>query len=176
MNYATLKPHDTANGDGIRVSLFVSGCTHHCKECFNPETWDFKYGKPFTKEVEDEIINLLKRDYIQGLSLLGGEPMEIVNQRTLVNLLRRVKAECPDKNIWCYSGYTLDKDLISNGKAHCEVTNEILSYLDVLVDGEFVVALKNLKLKFRGSENQRLIDMKKTFINNQVNNIVLLEE
>ena len=176
MNYATIKPHDTANGYGIRVSLFVSGCTHHCKECFNPETWDFKYGKPFTTETEDEIIKLLNRDYIQGLSLLGGEPMEIVNQRTLVHLLQRVKNECPNKNIWCYSGYTLDKDLIPGGKAYCEVTNEILSYLDVLVDGEFVVALKNLKLKFRGSSNQRLIDMKKTFINNKVNQIVLLEE
>lgn len=163
MNYANIKPHDTANGYGIRVSLFVSGCSHHCKGCFNPETWDFRYGKPYTKETEDEIINLLKRDYIKGLSLLGGEPMEKVNQIEIVNLLRRVKKEMPEKTVWCYSGYTLDKDIIpKDGKVHIDVTDEILSYLDVLVDGEFILELKNLRLKFRGSSNQRLIDVKRT--------------
>ena len=163
MNYANIKPHDTANGEGIRVSLFVSGCTHHCKGCFNEETWDFRYGKPYTKETEDEIIKLLKREYIKGLSLLGGEPMEKVNQIEIINLLRRVKKEMPEKDIWCYSGYTLDKDILpKDGKVHIDVTDEIVSYLDVLVDGEFVLELKDLKLKFRGSSNQRLIDVKKT--------------
>lgn len=163
MNYANIKPHDTANGYGIRVSLFVSGCTHHCKECFNPETWDFRYGKPYTQETEDEIISLLKKDYIRGLSLLGGEPMEKVNQVEIVKLLRRVKKELPEKDVWCYSGYTLDKDILpKEGKVHIDVTDEIVSYLDVLVDGEFVVELKDLRLKFRGSKNQRLIDVKNT--------------
>ena len=174
MNYATVKDHDTANGYGIRVSLFVSGCTHHCKECFNEEAWDFNYGEPYTQDVEDKIIEYLKRDYIRGLTLLGGEPMEKVNQRGLINLLRRVKKEVPNKDIWCYSGYTFDVDILpTNGKVHIEVTDEILSYLDVLVDGEFVVALKNLRLKFRGSSNQRLIDVKKSLKQNKV---VLLEE
>ncbi len=162
MNYATVKEHDTANGYGVRVSLFVSGCTHHCKGCFNAVAWDFNYGQPYTKDVEDKIIRLLDRDYIRGLSLLGGEPMELVNQPDIARLLRRVRKELPNKDIWCYSGYTLDKDLIEGGVAHGEYTDEILSYLNVLVDGEFVEELKDLKLKFRGSANQRLIDVPAT--------------
>lgn len=163
MKYGVIKEHDTANGFGIRVSLFVSGCTHHCKGCFNPETWNFNYGQDYTKETEDKIIKLLNRDYIRGLSLLGGEPMEKVNQIEIINLLRRVRKELPDKDVWCYSGYTLDKDLLpKDGKVHIDVTEEILSYLDVLVDGEFVEPLKDLRLRFRGSSNQRVIDVQKT--------------
>ena len=168
MNYATIKEHDTANGIGVRVSLFVSGCTHHCKECFNAEAWDFNYGKPYTKTEEDEIIRLLNRDYIHGLSLLGGEPMEPANQREIVKLLRRVKQECPNKDVWCYSGYTFDTDLAAGGKAHIECTDEILSYIDVLVDGEFVLELKNLNLAFRGSSNQRIIDVPASLKSNSV--------
>ena len=171
MNYANIKKYDIANGIGVRVSLFVSGCTHHCKNCFNQETWDFLYGKEFTKEVEDEIIAALKPSHIRGLTLLGGEPFEPRNQRGLINFLRRVKEELPDKDIWAYSGYLLDTELLT-GRARCEVTDEMLSYLDVLVDGEFVERLKDITLKFRGSSNQRLIDMKKTLASNE---IVLLE-
>ncbi len=171
MNYANIKKYDIANGIGVRVSLFVSGCTHHCKNCFNQETWDFLYGKEFTKEVEDEIIAALKPSHIRGLTLLGGEPFEPRNQRGLINFLRRVKEELPEKDIWAYSGYLLDTELLT-GRARCEVTDEMLSYLDVLVDGEFVERLKDITLKFRGSSNQRLIDMKKTLASNE---IVLLE-
>lgn len=167
MNYANIKKYDIANGIGVRVSLFVSGCTHHCKNCFNQETWDFLYGKEFTKEVEDEIINALKPGHIKGLTLLGGEPFEPRNQRGLINFLRRVKEELPNKDIWAYSGYTLDTDLLT-GRARCEVTDEMLSYLDVLVDGEFIERLKDITLKFRGSSNQRLIDMKKTLAQKEI--------
>lgn len=168
MNYATIKEHDTANGTGVRVSLFVSGCTHHCKECFNPEAWDFAYGQKYTKEVEDEIIRLLGRNYIKGLSLLGGEPFEPANQKELVKLVKRAKQEYPNKTIWAYSGYTFDSDLAEGGKAHTDVTNEMLSCIDVLVDGEFVVALKDLKLHFRGSSNQRIIDVQSSLKQNKV--------
>lgn len=173
MNYATIKPHDTADGYGVRVSLFVSGCTHHCKGCFNSVAWDFNYGNLYTKDTEDEIIELLKRDYIRGLSLLGGEPMEPQNQEVLVNLIRRVKQELPNKDIWCYSGYTFDRDLVSGGRAHTQYTDEILRDIDVLVDGRFVEELKNLRLKFRGSSNQRVIDVKNSLLNNE---IVLMEQ
>jgi len=125
MNYATIKPHDTADGYGVRVSLFVSGCTHHCKGCFNSVAWDFNYGNLYTKDTEDQIIELLNRDYIRGLSLLGGEPMEPQNQAVIVNLIRRVKKELPTKDIWCYSGYTFDRDLVAGGRAHTEFTDEI---------------------------------------------------
>ncbi len=168
MYYGAIKSHDIANGLGVRVTLFVSGCTHHCKGCFNAETWNFNYGNPYTKETEAQIITLLKKDFIKGLTLLGGEPMEPQNQEEIVKLLRRVKKECPNKDIWCYSGYTFDKDLIKGGKAHTNNTDEIISYLDVLVDGEFVLELKNLSLKFRGSSNQRIIDVKKSLKENQV--------
>ncbi|MBE6852026.1 MAG: anaerobic ribonucleoside-triphosphate reductase activating protein [Ruminococcus sp.] len=161
MNYAKLKPYDIANGTGVRVSLFVSGCTHHCKGCFNPETWDFDYGEEFGKKCEDEIIKLLLPDYIRGLSLLGGEPMEPSNQKALLPFIRRLKKRFPHKDIWCYTGYTLETELLS-GRARCGETEELLSYIDVLVDGEYIENQKNLRLAFRGSENQRLIDMKKT--------------
>lgn len=162
MNYADIKQYDVANGTGVRVSLFVSGCTHHCKECFNKEAWDFNYGKPFTdKEIED-IIQYLKPGYIAGLSLLGGEPFEPANQEGLLPLLREVKSTYPEKNIWCYSGYLFDKDILEHMCKEFAITRELLSYIDILVDGEFVVAQKNLKVNFRGSDNQRIIDVKKS--------------
>ncbi|MCI5938168.1 MAG: anaerobic ribonucleoside-triphosphate reductase activating protein [Eubacterium sp.] len=162
MNYADIKQYDVANGTGVRVSLFVSGCTHHCKECFNKEAWDFNYGKPFTdKEIED-IIQYLKPGYIAGLSLLGGEPFEPANQEGLLPLLREVKSTYPEKNIWCYSGYLFDKDILEHMCKESAITRELLSYIDILVDGEFVVAQKNLKVNFRGSDNQRIIDVKKS--------------
>ena len=162
MNYGEIKKCDIANGEGVRVTLFVSGCTHHCKSCFNAETWDFNFGKPFSGEVEDEIIEALKPGYIVGLTLLGGEPMEPVNQTALLPFIERVKKECPDKNIWCYTGYTFDEDLSEGGKAYCEATAPLLSMIDVLVDGEFVEELKDIRLSFRGSSNQRIIDVKKS--------------
>lgn len=169
MNYANIKNTDIANGEGVRVSLFVSGCTHHCKNCFNKEAWDFNYGKPFTKEVEDYLISLLKPSYIKGLTLLGGEPMEPQNQKALLPFIKRLKNEFGNsKNIWCYTGYIYDKDLVQNGRAFCEHTVELLSYIDVLVDGPFVESLKNISLKFRGSSNQRIIDVKKSLKENQV--------
>lgn len=162
MNYATIKDHDTANGVGIRVSLFVSGCSHHCKGCFNSETWDFCYGEKYTKEVQDKIIEACKHSYIQGLSLLGGEPFEKANQKDVCELAERFKKEFPNKDIWCYSGYTYDVDMVPNGKVWTQWTDRLLSQIDYLVDGEFVESLKNLKLKFRGSSNQRIIDVKKS--------------
>lgn len=162
MNYGTIKPTDIANGEGVRVSLFVSGCTHHCPGCFNYVTWDFNYGEPFTEETEDEILNLLSRNYIDGLSLLGGEPMEPCNQRCLVNLVNRFKERYPNKNLWIYTGYTYDVDLVPGGKAYCEVTDMILDQCDVMVDGEFVESLKDISLKFRGSSNQRILNIRET--------------
>lgn len=170
MNYASIKKTDIANGVGVRVSLFVSGCTHHCKECFNPETWNFHYGNPFTEEVQEELLQALSPSHIKGLTLLGGEPMEPVNQRALVPFLRKVKERLPNKSIWCYTGYTLESDLLGIcadedgrvGRARCEVTEEFLNMLDILVDGEFKIALKDIRLKFRGSSNQRILDMKET--------------
>ena len=162
MNYCEIKKCDIANGLGVRVSLFVSGCTHHCKGCFNPMTWDFSYGKKFTEETENEIIRLLSAPFINGLTLLGGEPMEPDNQRGLINLVKKVKELYPQKNIWCYTGYTLEKDLQGSGKAVCEVTQQMLSLIDVLVDGEFILEKKNISLIFRGSENQRIINLPQT--------------
>ena len=156
MNYATIKNCDIANGPGVRVSLFVSGCTHRCPGCFNEEAWDFCYGQPFTQETIDYILNLLKPDYIQGLTLLGGEPFEPQNQGAVVELLRQVKKAYPKKSIWAFSGYLFEKDILSGRIGD---TSEYLSYLDVLVDGPFIQAKKNLSLRFRGSENQRLIDV-----------------
>ena len=161
MNYANIKTYSIENGTGVRVSLFVSGCTHHCKDCFNAEAWDFEYGKPFTKETEDEVIEDLRPDYMAGITLLGGEPMEPVNQRGLISLIRRIREELPQKTIWIYSGYVYE-DFQDGGRAHCEVTDEILSLCDILVDGPFVEEKKNISLRFRGSENQRIIDLKKT--------------
>ena len=163
MNYATIKYYDIANGPGIRFSLFVSGCTHHCRGCFNPDTWSFHYGKPLTKETEDYIIRQLGQDCYQGMTLLGGEPMEPQNQRALVPFLHRVREIYPEKDIWCYSGSTLETDMLKDGgRNRCEVTDEFLSLLDVLVDGAFVDELKDISLRFRGSSNQRIIDMNKT--------------
>ena len=159
MNYGTIKSVDIANGDGVRVSLFVSGCTHHCPGCFNPETWDFGYGIPFDDAAEAHILQLLNRSYINGLSLLGGEPFEPVNQRALLPLIRRVRLELPKKDIWAYTGYIYERDLRPGGRAFCEVTDELLDALAVLVDGPFIESRKDISLKFRGSDNQRLIDM-----------------
>jgi len=162
MHYGEIKKFDIANGRGVRVSLFVSGCTHCCKGCFNPQTWDFSFGTEFTDETEMDIIEALSPDYIDGLTLLGGEPMEPDNQRRLLPLLKIVRELYPHKDIWCYTGYTLETDLLSRSRARCEVTDEVLSYIDVLVDGEFVEELKNISLRFRGSSNQRIIDLQKT--------------
>ena len=162
MNYGTIKNYDIANGTGVRVSLFVSGCRHHCKGCFNSETWDFNYGNPYTKEVEAEILEALKPAYIQGFSLLGGEPFEPENQRALLPFLKKVRERFPKKNIWCYTGYLFDKELLGESRARCECTDEMLSLIDVLVDGEFVQELYSVALAFRGSENQRIIDVKKS--------------
>ena len=159
MNYANIKEYDIADGPGVRVSLFVSGCRHHCKGCFNEETWDFQFGNPYTKEVEDKIISLLDSAYIQGFTLLGGEPFEPENQEGLIAFMRRVKTEYPDKDVWAYTGYLLDEDLMEGGKNYTPYTDELLSYIDVLVDGPFVLELKSLMLKFKGSANQRVIDM-----------------
>ena len=160
MNYGSIKKTDIANGIGVRVSLFVSGCTHHCKECFNPQTWDFDYGDPYTDDTMKEVLAALKPEYINGLSLLGGEPMEPDNQRALLPLIRAVHNTYPEKDIWIYSGYTFDTDLAEGGKAHCEATDEILSMTDIMVDGEFMIEKKNISLRFRGSENQRIIRAK----------------
>ncbi len=159
MNYATIKNCDIANGPGVRVSLFVSGCTHRCKGCFNEVAWDFSYGEPFTQETIDTILGMLKPDYIQGLTLLGGEPFEPQNQSAIVELLRQIKKHCPDKSIWAFSGYLFDTDILAKRLGPWEITEEYLSYIDVLVDGPFIEAKKNLSLRFRGSENQRLIDV-----------------
>ena len=153
---------DCANGTGLRVSVFVSGCTNHCKGCFQPQTWDFEYGQPYTKETEDFIINELGKSYYDGLTVLGGEPFEISNQPEVANLIRRVKKELPEKNIWIYTGFTYDKDLVPGGCRYIGCTDEILDSIDVLVDGRFVEELRNISLSFRGSENQRIIDMKQT--------------
>ena len=159
MNYAEIKKCDVANGPGVRVSLFVSGCTHHCKECFNPETWNFNYGQLFTEDTEAKILKFMEPDYIKGLTLLGGEPLEYCNQQGLLPLLRKVKKLYPAKSIWCFTGYDFEKDVTGRMVDEWEETKELLSYINVLVDGEFVQALKDLGLRFRGSGNQRIIDL-----------------
>lgn len=168
MNYGEIKKYDIANGEGVRVSLFVSGCTHHCKGCFNYETWDFTFGKPFTKDTENEILTALDHSYINGLSLLGGEPFEPQNQKALLPFLQEVRARFPEKNIWCYTGYTLDEDLLQDSKARCEYTDDMLKLIDVIVDGEFKEDLKDISLAFRGSANQRIIDVKATLSQGKV--------
>lgn len=162
MNYGEIKNCDIANGIGVRISLFVSGCTNHCEDCFQPETWDFGYGKEFTEETEQKIIDMLSPSYICGLTVLGGEPFEPSNQRCLVSFLRKVRETYPDKSIWCFTGFTLEQLEEEGTHCHCEVTEEMLSLIDVLVDGRFDKNLKNISLRFRGSENQRLIDLKST--------------
>lgn len=161
MNYATIKKHDVANGPGVRVSLFVSGCTHHCKGCFNKETWDFKFGQPFTTSIIYDILEAVKPGYIKGLSLLGGEPFEYANQMALLPLVRAFKEKYPTKDLWCYSGYTFDSDMKEMIDKWPE-TSELLSYIDVLVDGEFVEEEKDLSLRFRGSRNQRIIKVQES--------------
>ena len=173
MNYCGIKKCDIANGWGVRVSLFVSGCTHHCKGCFQPETWDFDYGDAFTEETEKELLDALAPGYIHGITLLGGEPFEPENQRVLVGFIRKVKEMYPQKNIWCYTGYLLDEELLKPSRARCEVTDEMLSYIDVLVDGEFQLEKKNISLQFCGSENQRIIDVKASL---KENTIILWED
>ena len=168
MNYANIKNCDVANGEGVRVTLFVSGCTNRCEHCFQPETWDFNFGEPFTKEIEDKILDMLKPVYINGLTLLGGEPFEPQNQRALLPLVKRVREAYPDKNIWAFSGFTYDELMRDGSHPRCEVTDELLSLVDVLVDGRYVHAKRNLSLKFRGSSNQRVIDLKKTKENGAV--------
>lgn len=159
MNYATIKEIDIANGTGVRVSLFVSGCTHHCKGCFNEIAWDFDYGKEFTQDTIDYIIDHLKPNYIKGLTLLGGEPMDPKNQKDILILLRQVNTKLPDKDIWCYTGY-LYEDLLDKGRANTPYTDEILEYINILVDGPFIQEQKDITLKFRGSTNQRIIYLK----------------
>ena len=158
MNYASIKPWDIANGPGVRVSLFVSGCTHHCKDCFNPETWDFDYGEPFDEAVEEHILELVGKPYIRGITYLGGEPFDPRNQPALLRLTQRLRAAYPDKTVWSFTGYVYGKNL----PQVAGVTQELLALLDVLVDGPFIAEKKNLTLRFRGSENQRLIDMPQT--------------
>mgnify|MGYP005969857487 CR=1 FL=1 len=172
MNYATIKPVDIANGPGVRVSLFVSGCRHHCKGCFNAETWDFRYGQLYTEETEKEILAALEPGYIQGFTLLGGEPFEPENQESLIHLCNRVRNELPDKDIWCFSGFTYE-EITGNSRANTKNTKELLSLIDVLVDGRFVEDKKDISLKFRGSSNQRIINIKKTMAEGKV---VLWEE
>lgn len=159
MNYATIKPRDIANGPGVRVSLFVSGCTHRCPGCFNSEAWDFDFGQPFDQAVIDRILEDLSPSFVKGLTLLGGEPFEPQNQPAILELLRQVKAKYPEKSIWAFSGYLFDRDILSGRLGDPAVTREYLSYLDVLVDGPFIQAQKNLTLRFRGSANQRIIDV-----------------
>lgn len=162
MNYATIKPVDIANGEGVRVSLFVSGCRHHCKNCFNPETWNFAYGNVFDNNISCEILEKLSPEYISGLTILGGEPFEPENQPQLLELAKKVKQTYQNKTIWCYTGFLMDKELLGDSRAKTNYTKELLNQIDVLVDGRFVEEKKDISLKFRGSSNQRIIDVKKS--------------
>ncbi len=173
MNFATIKTHDVANGPGVRVSLFVSGCTHRCPGCFNAEAWSFDYGQAFDKEAEEHILEALAPSYIKGFSLLGGEPFEEQNRAVLAPLLERIRATYPEKTIWCYSGYTYDRDLLAHRVGDADTTDRMLACIDVLVDGRFVEAQKSARLRFRGSANQRIIDLRASEAAGQ---IVLREE
>ena len=168
MYYGEIKNCDIANGEGVRVTLFVSGCTNHCKGCFQPQTWDFTSGRPCTAGPEDELLSLLSPGYSNGLTVLGGEPFEPENQRALVPFLRRVRQAYPDKTIWCYTGYDFEQDLLTGRVGDWSVTQEFLSYLNVLVDGPFILKEKDITLRFRGSRNQRVIDVPKSLITDQV--------
>ncbi len=168
MNYAKIKECDVANGPGVRVSVFVSGCNHHCKGCFNQEAWDFNYGKEFNQETIDQVLKDLDHDYIEGLSLLGGEPLEYNNQKGLLPLVRQVKEKFPNKSIWCYTGFDFEKDVMGKMYNTWDETKELISDIDVIVDGKFQEEKKNLSLRFRGSENQRLIDVPKSVKENKV--------
>ena len=169
MHYGELKKCDIANGIGVRVTLFVSGCTNHCPDCFQPQTWDFDYGKPFTDETKAAIFAELDKPFINGLTVLGGEPFEPRNQRELLPLLREVREKYPDKTIWCFTGFRLDDELLRDGSyPRCEATDGMLACINVLVDGRFVKELKDISLQFRGSRNQRVIDMDRTRETGQV--------
>ena len=168
MNYADIKKIDVANGKGVRVSLFVSGCNHHCKGCFNQCAWDFNYGKKFTEKEEQQIIDYMNHDYISGLSLLGGEPLEPKNQEGLLPLVKKVKEKFPDKNIWCYTGFDFEKDVVGKMAKNNETTRELLKYIDIIVDGKFEEDKKDLKLQFRGSSNQKIVDVKKSLQTGQI--------
>lgn len=171
MNYAGIKYCDIANGTGCRTVLFVSGCRNACKGCFQPQTWDFGYGEPFDEKVQEEVLKSLEPDYITGITVLGGEPFEPENQKELVPFMRKVVARYPNKNVWAFTGYIYDKDLVAGGRRHTEDTDELLSMIDVLVDGPFVEELKDITLKFRGSSNQRILDLKETI---RTGNIITL--
>ena len=162
MNYADIKRIDVANGEGVRVSLFVSGCNHHCKGCFNQCAWDFNYGKKFTEAEINKILDYLNHDYIRGLSLLGGEPLEPINQEGLLPLIKRVKEKYPDKDIWCYTGFDFENDILNKMAKESETSKELVQYLDVVVDGKFEEDKKDLRLRFRGSSNQRIINVHET--------------
>jgi len=168
MHYGEIKNCDIANGEGVRVSLFVSGCTNHCENCFQPQTWDFCYGNPFTAETEEYLLSLLAPDYINGLTLLGGEPFEPENQRALLPFLRRVREQFPKKTIWAFSGFTLEEMRREGSYVRCEVTDDLLALVDVLVDGRFVQALYDISLRFRGSSNQRIIDIPATLARGEI--------
>lgn len=169
MHYGAIKNCDIANGIGVRVTLFVSGCTNYCEGCFNPDTWDFNYGELYTSETEAEILKLMEPDYIRGFTVLGGEPMEPENQREIVPLLKAIREKFPKKDIWLFTGFVLDEEIMVKGNhANCEVTEELLSLVDVLVDGRFVLCKKDLRLRYRGSSNQRIIDMRKTRVNGTI--------
>ena len=173
MYYGEIKNCDIANGTGVRVTLFVSGCRNHCLNCFQQETWDFEYGSEFTEQTQEQLLDMLEPSYIDGLTVLGGEPFEPENQKELIHLLRRVRKELPHKDIWSYTGFVLDRDLLEGQRKHTDVTYEMLSYIDVLVDGPFIAEKKNLALYFRGSENQRVIDMNRT---REEKNIILYHD
>lgn len=162
MNYADIKTIDVANGPGVRVSLFVSGCSHHCPNCFNREAWDFNYGKVFAQKTLEELLEYLRPDFIKGLSLLGGEPLELQNQQGLLPVVKKVKECYPQKSIWCYTGFTFDKDILGDMWENNSITKELFSYLDVLVDGRYIEELHNLNLNFRGSSNQRIIKVQES--------------
>ena len=168
MNYADIKKIDVANGAGVRVSVFVSGCNHHCKGCFNQCAWDFNYGKKFTEKEEQQIIDYMNHDYISGLSLLGGEPLEPKNQEGLLPLVKKVKEKFPNKDIWCYTGFDFEKDVVEKMAKNNETTRELLKYIDIIVDGKFEEDKKDLKLQFRGSSNQKIVDVKKSLQTGQI--------
>ncbi len=162
MNYADIKQYDVANGPGVRVSLFVSGCTHHCKNCFNKVAWDFNYGKPFTEETINTIINYCKDEYVEGLTILGGEPFEPINQKGILPLVKRFKETYPEKSLWVFTGYDFEEDLLDKMYNNYPETKQLLSYIDIIVDGKFIEDLKNSNLRFKGSSNQRTIMVKET--------------
>ena len=168
MNYADIKKIDVANGEGVRVSVFVSGCNHHCKGCFNQCAWDFNYGKKFTEKEEQQIIDYMNHNYISGLSLLGGEPLEPKNQEGLLPLVKKLKEKFPDKNIWCYTGFDFEKDIVEKMAKNNETTKELLKYIDIIVDGKFEEDKKDLKLQFRGSSNQKIVDVKQSLQTGQI--------